>query len=131
MIEIRQEKMSDQFTKYHLEGLPFSAVLHHFTDSDKGYPHDHPFGFTTHILKGSYVEKIYYPDLDSSEVIHRKQGSSHFVAATLIHEIIELPDGDCWTIITPEKWERQPHFWKFENGIWLRAWDETEFKPYK
>jgi len=127
-MEIRNEKMSDEFEKHHIEGLPFSAVIHHFTAPDKAGAHDHPFGFTTHILKGSYVERRYskegrYVDL------HRKQGSSHNVDSTTIHEIIALPDGDCYTIITPGQWEREPGFWKFENGkAYFKQWNESEFK---
>ena len=127
-MEITEEKMSDVFTKYHLKGFPFDAVIHKFTEPDTGDAHCHPFGFTTHILKGSYVERVY--DLDGMYYEYkRKQGTSHFVEAATIHKIIDLPDGECWTIITPRAWEKEPCFWKFENGVaYKRQWNETEFR---
>jgi len=127
-ISVVEEKMSDEFTKFHLKGFPFDAVVHKFTEPDKGYPHDHPFGFTTYILKGSYLERIYDKDGNSMEII-RESGTCHFVPATLIHKIISLPDGDCYTIITPMPKEREPGFWKFEDGkAYFKQWNEPEFK---
>ena len=100
--------------------------------TEEGFIHDHPFNFTTHILKGGYVERIYEIQPNGEVLIsevYREEDSSHFVPADLIHEIIELPYGDCYTVITPQPWEREVHFWKFEDvKILNRRWDETEFK---
>lgn len=131
---IAKETMSAEFTKFHIQGLPFSAVIHHFTAKDIGDPHDHPFAFTSHILKGSYVEEIYMvePNNDfwSYRVIHRA-GEIRRVEAGHIHEIVELPEGECYTLILPEEKTRESHFWRFtEEGIFLRAWFEKEFKKY-
>ena len=121
--------MSDVFTKYHLKGFPFEAVMHKFTAPDQGYPHCHPFGFTTHILQGSYVELIYNKANGNYMEMEREQGTSHFVPARLIHKIIDLPEGECWTIITPQAWEKEPCFWKFEDGVaYKRQWNEKKFK---
>lgn len=124
--------MSDEFTKYHIKGLAFDAVIHHFTARDKGSPHDHPFGFTSHILSGGYVEKAYKVDDGggwSSELIHRPPGTVHYVEATHIHEIVELLDGECWTLILPQKKVREARFWKFnEIGCESRAWYEEDFE---
>ncbi len=59
MLSFREEKMSDELTKYHVIGLPFDAVFHHFTGADKGDPHDHPFAFRSHVISGDYEETIY------------------------------------------------------------------------
>ena len=134
-LNIRKEQMNGVFTKHHIEGLPFSAVIHHFSEKDQNeHIHDHPFSFTTHILKGSYIERIYEIDSDNKtwyvREVHRRQGESHFVPANLIHEIIELPEQECYTLITPQEWEKDVYFYKFEsNQILRRRWDESEFKP--
>lgn len=133
-MEFNVEKMNDVFTKYHIKGLPFDAVIHHFSAKDKNeHIHDHPFGFTSHVLHGSYVERIYTLDSDNKtwyvKEVHRRKGESHFVPANLIHEIIDLPEGECYTLITPQPWEKEVCFYRFENGkIFRRKWNETEFK---
>lgn len=132
------EQMSAEFTKHHLnpDGAapwPFRPVLHHFTAPDKGGPHDHPWGFTSFVLHGSYVEKVYTPQPDgtwTTEMIHRRAGTAHTVVATHIHELVYLPDGECWTMVLAQPWERESRFWRFdENGIASRAWNEAEFTP--
>lgn len=131
MITIVEERMSDAFLKSHLKGLPFDAVLHHFTSiSDE--IHDHPFGFTSHILFGGYVERVYTFDAHGvwwSQLIHRKQGTVHSVEATHIHQIVDLPIGECYTLIIPQEKVRETRFWKFdENGSKSRAWYEGDFE---
>ncbi len=137
-MKIKKEKMSNEFTKFHIrideKGEPlFNTVLHRFTNTDKGGPHDHPWGFTTHILKGGYVEKVYTIHEDgkwTSELIHRKPGTSHKVAANCIHEIVELPEGECWTLIMPGAPERQSGFWRFEGDfIGFRLWNRRKYRP--
>ncbi len=131
MLNIEIEKMSDEFTKHHIKGLPFGAVIHHFTAPDKGNPHDHPFGFTSFILSGGYVEKVYkisYGGQWSSELVYRPPGLAHYVQAHHIHEIVELPNGECYTLIVPGKKVRETRFWLFEeNQIKSRAWNEADF----
>lgn len=49
-MNIREEIMSPDFTKFHLEGpWPFHAVMHRFTQPDHGDPHDHPWSFRSNI----------------------------------------------------------------------------------
>ena len=131
MIAITEEKMSGEFTKSHLHGLPFGAVIHHFTAEDVGSPHDHPFGFTSHILSGGYVEKVYRVNEDgswSSELVERLPGTVHVVEATHIHRIVELLAGDCYTLIIPQEKIRESKFWKFdETGASSRFWYEGDF----
>lgn len=133
-IRIKREKMNDVFTKHHLKGLPFDAVIHHFSAKDiNEHIHDHPFSFTTHILKGSYVERIYKIAEDgtySTSEHHREESTSHFVAADTIHEIIDLPDGECFTLIKPSRWEKEIYFYQFENGkAFKRKKNQRIFRP--
>lgn len=125
--------MSDAFDKWHIDGLGFDLSLHTFTVPDTGDPHDHPFSFTTHILKGSYVEEVwFYDELNEiwrSHVQDRKEGHAYDIWHNHIHSIIALPQGECTTIITPMEWIQQPSFYRFENGkAYKRQWNEIEFK---
>lgn len=114
MITVVTERMSDEFTKFHINGLPFPAVIHHFTGSDKGLPHDHPWGFLSFVLSGGYIERI-YQRTGSFHDVHRRPGDTFRIAATHIHEIIELPQGECWTLVLPQPWERHGGFWDFSQ----------------
>lgn len=127
--------MSKAFMKTHLLGMPFSAVIHRFKEIDHGDAHDHPFAFTSTILYGGYAEEIFFIDeagLWSSKTVHRKPGDTFRVEATCIHKIIELPLGECYTIILPEAKVREVHFWRFnEHGACCRLWNKRIFKPFK
>lgn len=126
------EIMNEVFTKYH---LGHGMVLHHFTGIETGYPHDHPFDFTTEILFGDYIERIYtinYSRWTSKEVT-RLAGTLHFVPAETIHQIIAFPEGECWTLITPKEHRRVSRFWRSDpNGnIYSRAWNEQKWTKYE
>lgn len=119
----RIEQISDEFTKYILElrgkDEPFYPAIHHFTNPDKGGPHDHPWSFTTHILKGGYIERVYYVKEDGSyisEVFHRRPGTVHTFLSTHLHEIIHLPEGECWTLVIANEPERDWYFWEFDGN---------------
>lgn len=132
MIKVREERMSGELLKHHLEGLPFSSVYHEFTGKDKGQPHDHPFKFRSFILSGSYIERRYFVRPDgtwyTAEYTH-KQGDSFVVEAEAIHQLIELPEGTCWTNILHEEKVREPRFWDFSEKIAKsRQWNEEEWK---
>lgn len=131
-MQIEIEKMSNEFTKHHIKGLPFDAVIHHFSAPDKGSAHDHPFLFTTHILSGGYVEEVYKVKKNgkwSRSVLHRYPGTTHTIEATHIHRIIQLMGDECYTLIIPGEKVREPRFWKFnENGSQFRAWYEGDFE---
>lgn len=134
-IKIKREKMNAVFMKHHLRGLPFDAVIHHFSEKDQNeHIHDHPFSFTTHILKGSYVERIYEIHEDgtyTSSIHHRNEGTAHFVSAHTIHEIIELPDGECFTLIRPNHYEKDTCFYRFEDGkVFIRRWNQRKFREF-
>ncbi len=124
--------MSEEFTKFHINGLPFGAVIHHFTSIDRGSPHCHPFSFTSHILSGGYVERVYTVNADGSwtaRLEHRTAGTVHRVEATHIHQIVELSAGECYTLILPEEKTREWRFWKFSGAASeSRAWFEGDYE---
>ena len=127
MLDIREERMSDAMLKIHIPGL---GVLHHFTAPDMGAPHDHPWNFTSMILKGGYIEEVYRPD-GACERIHRKVGDHFAILAGHIHRIVELPEGECWTcidVLGPKV--QEPGFYEWREGrMFQRRWNEPEFRP--
>jgi len=124
--------MSDLFDKYHIEGLEFPVVIHHFKgpEPEDAEPHDHPFDFTTFIMKGGYTETIHRTELGhhTFDFIH-EEGCSHKVEATDIHLITKMSEGGCFTLMLPGEKVREPGFWKFdESGAHFRQHDSSEFK---
>jgi hypothetical protein len=89
-------------TKYTLGQMPDGrwSMLHHLTAPDKGLPHDHPVAFTSTILVGGYRENVYHPVADGyrMELVERLPGNTHDIAADCIHQIVELPEGECWSL---------------------------------
>lgn len=126
-ITVREERMHPGMVKYHIEGLPRAVVIHHFTTTDGGPPHDHPWGFQSTVLAGGYVERVHQLD-GSSETVHRQPDDTFEIAARHIHRIEELPTGDCWTLILPREHEQTSGFYEFrEDGAWQRRWNEPEW----
>jgi hypothetical protein len=125
-LQFRHERMSEQFEKFHIVGLPFECAFHHFTGPDQGDPHDHPWSFTSHILAGGYTEEVFSPGGDRS-LVYRHPGTAHYVSAKHIHRITNLPTGECWTMILPGLHERETRFWRFSDGIQSRAWHEHDW----
>lgn len=127
-MQIRTEVMSPVMTKYHVGGLGFPLVFHHFTGPDEGDPHDHPFAFRSIILRGGYVETIYDQDNGINGPVERLPGDSFRVPATRVHKIVRLLEADCWTVILPEPWERKSGFWQFRSdGPYFRTWDNPDW----
>lgn len=134
-ISVRTERMSDIFTKYHVEGMPVGLVIHEFSapeplDADS---HDHPGDFINWVISGwykqrhwfwskifkewRYVDKMVYPD------------QLYLVNAETIHQIIEIAPEGCITVTKWDASRRKPCFWRFdESGAKFREWDQTEFK---
>lgn len=110
---IEHEALTPDFDKFHIKGLPFDAVIHHIKAPDFGLAHDHPFAFTSHILKGWYIEEHYWLDGNEKHIIKRQDGDVVHLPATWIHRIIEISPGGCWTIIIPQKCERKWGHWDF------------------
>jgi len=130
-VRIRQEVMGPHFAKYHIEGLPIPAVLHYITQAEPhADPHDHPWGFTSFVITGGYEEEIFYSDGTSILESHW-YGEKHRISARRIHRIVRLLDGECWTLVLPDPWERKPGFYRWdENGQPLyRPWDREDFQP--
>jgi len=85
-------------TKYTLGQLPDGrwAMLHHVTEPDASPPHCHPVAMDSHGIAGSYVERI-FADGHSLDVL-RPAGGQHHIPAERVHQLVALPQGDCWTL---------------------------------
>ena len=120
----RIEIMGPHMTKHHLAN---GQVLHHFTQADTGWAHDHPWPFESTILAGGYEEEEYLLRSDGSHsvVLHaRLPGQSHSVRADTVHRITQLFGTECWTIIKAGTWVKEPGFFKFKDGrIYRRNWN--------
>lgn len=129
MLNLREERMADHFVKHHVEGLPSAAVFHQFSQIDYGDPHDHPWPFTSFVISGGYVEQVFQLD-GSTELFHPNVGDSFHIDAKHIHRIIDLPNGECTTIILPGPHEQTSGFYQFRDGrAWHRFWDQTVSQP--
>ena len=91
--------------------FPFNIFLHKFLKGDPDDVHDHPWPYTTLILKGGYYEWV--PIFDSNNKIiceianWRKPGHFRTCSATSYH-LIELdPAIECWTLFMPGKQTRE------------------------
>ena len=103
--DMQVERVHPGLTKWHLNQAgqhpwPFRPVLHHFTTADVGEAfHDHPWHFTSIVLRGSYFEEEARIWADGSHSIFkpklRRLGDRFEVQASHIHRIVELPEGDC------------------------------------
>ena len=107
------------------KSFPFNVFLHKFLKSDPDDVHDHPWPYTTVILKGGYWEWI--PIFDSvgrktGEIQHWR-GPGHFrtCSAKSFHRIELDPNVSCWTLFMPGPKQRE---WGFlVKNKWVQ-WQE-------
>ncbi|RMB39418.1 hypothetical protein C8J47_0015 [Sphingomonas sp. PP-F2F-G114-C0414] len=125
------ERMSRAFTKYHLDD---GRALHRFKmEEPHATPHDHPWSFETEILDGGYVEEVFHLDPSGgwhSELVHRIPGKTYHVDAAHIHRIVELPTGECWTLVRAGHHTRETRFWRFGDRVQSRAWHERRWTRF-
>ena len=127
-MNLNHEPMSPIFDKFHVEGLPRSAVFHRFAAPDSGPAHDHPFSITSFIVYGGYEEEVFDKLTGKSQLVSHYEGDSFSFPATHVHRITRLFTREVWTLILPGEWEQKSGFWEFrEDGSYYRAWDEPEF----
>ena len=127
---VRAERMSPAFIKYHLND---GSALHRFVRPEPyADPHDHPWSFETEILDGGYVDEVFHLNSDGSwhsEHRHRVPGETYRVDANHIHRIVDLPAGECTTIILPGSHQQTSGFYQFrEDGAYHRYWDQADFQ---
>ena len=99
--------------------FPFNVFLHKFLKSDPDDVHDHPWNYSTLILKGGYWEWI--PQFNSlgkkiGEIaVWRGAGSFRSAKANSYHRIELDPSVECWTLFMPGRKRRE---WGFLVNNW-------------
>lgn len=113
--------------------FPFNVFLHKFLKSDPDDVHDHPWPYTTLILRGGYWEWV--PQFNTEgkrigEIAHwRKPGHFRTCSATSFHRIELDPAVECWTLFMPGPQRRE---WGFlQRGQWIHNSEYLEEKAVK
>lgn len=110
------------------ERFPFNVFLHNFLRSDPDDIHDHPWMWSTIILKGGYWEWVptYCNGIINGETrIWRGPGTMRFNKAEAYHRIEIEPGVDCWTLFMTGRRIREWGFlthkaWNFATFKWVR-----------
>ena len=90
------------------KNFPFNIFLHKFVKSDPDHLHDHPWGYTTFILKGGYHEWVPIIVPETGAVVGstrewRGPGSLIKATADSMHRVELEPGITPWTIFIPGK----------------------------
>jgi len=87
--------------------FPFNIFLHKFLKGDPDDVHDHPWSYTTLILKGGYYEWVPIFDDNNRKISEvaswRKPGHFRTCSANSYHRIELDPAIECWTLFMPGK----------------------------
>lgn len=87
--------------------FPFNIFLHKFLKGDPDDVHDHPWSYTTLILKGGYYEWVPIFDDNNKKISEvaswRKPGHFRTCSANSYHRIELDPAIECWTLFMPGK----------------------------
>jgi hypothetical protein len=91
--------------------FPFNIFLHKFLKGDPDDVHDHPWSYTTLILKGGYYEWVPIFDDNNKKISEvaswRKPGHFRTCSANSYHRIELDPTIECWTLFMPGKQTRE------------------------
>lgn len=118
------------FTRWRLIQTPFFSIfLHKFLTGDSDpYVHDHPWSFTSFVLRGGYIEA-------------RRNNNNHFLDARQVkhinvmrrddaHYIMDLLRVPTWTLVITGRRRRTWGFWvpiKTQyNGVQNQRWIEFD-----
>ena len=111
--------------------FPFNVFLHRFLKSDPGTVHDHPWSYTTIILKGGYWEWVptfnAQGEMNGERVHWRGAGHVRTCGANSYHRIELEPGITPWTLFMPGPQTRDWGFLK--NNRWIQH--EQYFKESK
>jgi hypothetical protein len=91
--------------------FPFNIFLHKFLKSDPDDVHDHPWPYTTLILKGGYYEWTPVFDREGNKIAETCawRGPGHFrtCSASSYHRIELDPSVTAWTLFMPGPQKRE------------------------
>lgn len=129
---LRTEVMNGGFTKIFIEesGRPF----HYFSEAGDKYAHDHPFGMTSHVVIGGYLEEVYTISQGgrwSMELVERLPGTSHRIEARSIHRIVRLLGTHCLTHVEPGPPEIRWGVYDFRPDGAYHRWPEQTDEEFR
>lgn len=131
MLDIREIPLGPHMTKYHFQqpGIP---AMHHMRSADPdGEFHDPPFAMISFVLFGGYVEEVLSP-VGATRFRQHERGDRFLIPAKHIHRIVELPEGECWTITLPLEFEQEWSLYQQRNdGIYKRFHNQDEWTRYE
>lgn len=106
----------------------FSVLMHWINEPDNGrYPHDHPWGFISWVLRGGYWEEVWpserhfdlsIPPLQFSHT----RWSIHRMGIEAAHKIVLATEGLATVVVTGKR-RRRFRFWTPEGKI---PWDKMK-----
>lgn len=108
----------------------FGVYLHHLNAPDSGAPHDHPWKFTSIVLRGGYTEEFYpFPHVARALVVpffrtqRWKVGSVHRMGTESAHRITDVQPGTVSLLLVGKR----RRTWGFfpEGGGWI-DWKDYE-----
>ena len=113
--------------------FPFNVFVHKFLKGDKDDVHDHPWSYSTLILKGGYWEWIPNFNAKGKKIGERVywRGPGHFrrCGANSYHRIELEPGVTAWTLFMPGSQERD---WGFlVNDKWTQHEEYFEKRKEK
>lgn len=138
---IAREDETPYLIRWHLLHTPWGRiVLHKILLSDNDCPHDHPWNYTSIILKGGYWEWSDYAIMQHPQglPVHRKSlwygaGSVVRRKADWAHQL-QLPHGPgplyqcipCWTLVLTSSWRRHWGFWTRKGWLAWKQYKSTQ-----
>lgn len=99
--------------------------VHHWQRSDPDDLHDHPWDFTSVVLRGSYRERRLDPH-NGPYVVERPTGSIGYRRALDRHRVEILPGADVWSMIITGPVQREWGFWPGGEFVVGRDYREGE-----
>ena len=108
------------------EFYPFYARFHHIKREDEGRDHhDHPFDFTSIIVRGWYREERLVNG--KPQQFTHNEGSTVSCTTGQFHRIIEVSPGGVLTFVIHNR--RKSHSWGFMvNGRWIHHEEYIKFR---
>lgn len=110
----------------------FGILLHriYLPDSDRD-PHDHPWDFTSIVLRGGYTEHVYWPHATGIGIYKETTWrllSVHRITRDLAHRITTLQPGTVTLVLTGPR-RREWGFWTEDGWVHWRTYVDAKFAP--
>lgn len=126
---IGRSHLGDYMRRWLIQTPWFTIRLHHILRPDSGRDHhDHPWDFTSRILKGGYMEER--PGIHDESILHiHTRGAVIRRKAEDLHTIRQVSPGGVWTFVltgprrrewgfqTPEGWVHWKQYHNYDEQL--------------